>query len=204
MIIKIIINYSIYIFIYIDTLYARSQPSIRGILTSCAGVSVQLGLLFVFLAGTSMSWRTTSIACLSIPLCTMIAICFVPETPLWLLSKDRKDEALTSLQWLRGWVSPAAVSKEFLDIQRYSQNSNRCTTCEKSNVICKHPPPNVGERLKELLRKRTLKPLFLTLGCFMIAQFTGLSAMRPYMIQIFQAYGSPIDASWATVNTYAF
>lgn len=33
---------------------------------------------------------------------------------------------------------------------------------------------------------------------FIFAQFSGLSAMRPYLVQIFQAYSVPIDSSWST------
>lgn len=34
---------------------------------------------------------------------------------------------------------------------------------------------------------------------FLLSQFTGILAMRPYTIQILQAYGVPLDANWATV-----
>ena len=175
------------------------QPSIRGILTSCAGVAVMLGFSTVYLLGSLTTWRNTALVCVTIPIITMIAICFVPETPLWLLSKNRKDEALKSLQWLRGWVSPKAVDQEFKEIQRYSEESTRCIQCQKANIKCTHPPANGKEMMKELLRKRTLKPFCLVMIMFVFCQFSGLSGMRPYLIQIFQAFKIPIDASWATV-----
>jgi hypothetical protein len=37
---------------------------------------------------------------------------------------------------------------------------------------------------------------------FAIGQFSGLPAMRPYLVQIFQAFGFPVDPSWATVATF--
>jgi hypothetical protein len=55
---------------------------------------------------------------------------------------------------------------------------------------------------KELLRKRTLKPFVLVIVYFAIGQFSGLPAMRPYLVQIFQAFGFPVDPSWATVATF--
>uniref|UniRef100_U5EU35 Putative transmembrane transport n=1 Tax=Corethrella appendiculata TaxID=1370023 RepID=U5EU35_9DIPT len=177
------------------------QPSIRGILTSCAGVAVQLGFTLVYFIGTVATWRTTAAICASVPLITMIAICFVPETPLWLLSRNRTDEALKSLQWLRGWVSPTAVDKEFKEMQRYNENSSKCILCQKSKVPvkCNHPPPSEFQKFKELLRKRTMKPFILVMVYFGFCQFSGLPAMRPFLVQIFQAYNLPIDASWATV-----
>lgn len=67
-----------------------SQPSIRGILIACSGVAAMLGFFFVYLMGTITMWRNVALICLAVPILTIIAISFVPETPLWLLSKNRK------------------------------------------------------------------------------------------------------------------
>ncbi|KAG5680532.1 hypothetical protein PVAND_010037 [Polypedilum vanderplanki] len=175
------------------------EPSIRGILTACAGVAVMIGFSLVYFLGSVTTWRFTALLCCSVPICTAIAICFVPETPFWLLAKNRKEEALKSLMWLRGWVSsPKYVEKEFNEIVKYSEESNRCVACHKSDSKCTHPPATAKELLTELKRKRTLKPFFIVLMMFIFAQFSGLSAMRPYLVQIFQAYSSPIDPSWST------
>ncbi|XP_055542460.1 facilitated trehalose transporter Tret1-like [Wyeomyia smithii] len=177
------------------------QPSIRGILTSCAGVAVMLGFFVVYLLGTVTTWRITAAICVSVPLATMIAICFVPETPMWLLSKDRKEDARKSLQWLRGWVSPQAVEKEFQEMQRYSANAAKCTSCQKTQAVeCGHPPPSEWMKLQELMRKRNLRPFVLVMLLFAFGQLSGLTGMRPYLVQIFQAYGVPLDANWATVS----
>lgn len=176
------------------------QPSIRGILTACAGVSVMIGFTIVYFLGTVIVWRTAALICLSVPVATMIAICFVPETPMWLLSKNRNEEALKSLQWLRGWVSPKAVQKEFDEIVRYSDYSNKCAPCQKTEFKCDHPPANTKDKFKELIRKRTLKPFALVMIFFLFSQFSGLTAMRPYMVQIFKAFRIPVDPGWATVN----
>ncbi|CAD7092819.1 unnamed protein product [Hermetia illucens] len=175
------------------------EPSIRGILISCAGVAVTLGFLVVYLLGSLMDWRTAALVCLCVPVMTMVAICFVPETPMWLLSKHRKDDALKSLQWLRGWVSPKAVEKEFSEMQRYSVNSNKCSDCAKADITCPHPPPTLMEKLGEIKRKRTLKAFALVLSIFAFGQFSGLLAMRPFLVQIFKAYGVQLDPSWGTV-----
>lgn len=123
----------------------------------------------------------------------------IPETPLWLLSKGREEDALKSLQWLRGWTPPQAVAKEFQQLQRYSVNSGSCNPCVKQKLICTHPPPTFRQKLGEITRKRTLKPLLLILLIFLIAQFSGLYAMRPFITLIIQAYGVPIKPSLATV-----
>lgn len=175
------------------------EPSIRGILTSCAGVSVQLGIFTVYFLGTVVTWRVAALICLAVPLSTLVAICFVPETPLWLLSKGKVEAARKSLQWLRGWVSPEAVQEEFQQLQHYSANSNKCAACQKKDTTCPHPPDTVMQRGKELFRHRTLKPFALVMTLFFFHNFTGLASMRPFMVQIFQAYGTPIDGGQGTV-----
>ncbi|XP_055716568.1 facilitated trehalose transporter Tret1-like [Phlebotomus papatasi] len=177
------------------------QPSIRGILISCAGVAATLGFFIGYLLGTIVPWRQAALVCLTVPLLTVIAICFVPETPLWLLSRGREKQARKSLQWLRGWVKPEAVEQEFLELQRYTINSNRCNPCQKSDQTCTHPPPTLIEKMKELIRKRTLKPVFVVTMFFIFCQFSGMSGMRPYLVQIFQAYGIPVNPNWAAVIT---
>lgn len=176
-----------------------SQPKIRGILTSCAGVMATFGFFLGYLLGTVFYWRTFALVCLAVPLFTMVAIFFIPETPFWLLARGRNAEALKSLQWLRGWTSEKEVEKEFAEMQRYSKFSTKCTPCQKTEKECDHPSPGFRAHLKELVRKRTLKPMFIVTIFFAITQFCGMAAMRPYLVQIFQAYGAPVDSNWSTV-----
>lgn len=177
-----------------------TEPSIRGILTAAAGIAATLGFSTVFFLGTQTTWRVAAAICCIVPISTAIAICFVPETPYWLLSKGRDEAAKKSLQWLRGWISEKAVEKEFNEMKRYSDNANKCTPCQKGNAaVCEHKEPFTS-KAKELLRKRTLKPFFLVLCLFAFCQFSGMHGMRPYLIQIFETFSLPIDSNWGTVS----
>lgn len=123
----------------------------------------------------------------------------IPETPIWLLSRGREEDAMKSLQWLRGWVSPGCVTNEFNDLKRYKDLSNACANCEKLSVKCPHPPPTMKDKLRDVLRKRTLRPFTIIAIMFFIMQFSGMFAMRPYIVQILEAFGMPMDANLATV-----
>lgn len=102
----------------------------------------------------------------------------IPETPQWLLSKNRTTEAEKSLRWLRGWVSSEAVAQEFHDLQRHSERSKSCNTCIKKDLKCTHPLPTMREKFAELKRKRTLKPFGIVISLFFLAQFSGILSMR--------------------------
>lgn len=57
--------------------FGRSEPSVRGILTACAGISATMGIFLVFLLGSFMAWRNVALVCAFVPAVTMIAVCFV-------------------------------------------------------------------------------------------------------------------------------
>lgn len=153
----------------------------------------------------------------------------IPETPQWLLSKNRMADEEKSLRWLRGWVSSEAVAQEFHYLQRHSERSKSCNTCIKKDLKCTHPffhwrishchwvsikfhflfffflyltigthpLPTMREKFAELKRKRTIKPFGIVITLFFLAQFSGILSMRPFMLQIFKAYESPIPPDQA-------
>lgn len=53
------------------------------------------------------------------------------------------------------------------------------------------------QKFGELKRKQTLKPIIIVLSLFCIAAFSGITAMLPFIVQIFRAYGSPMEADKA-------
>lgn len=124
----------------------------------------------------------------------------IPESPYWLLSKHRDAEALRSLQWLRGWVPPEAVKQEFDEMRSYIKKATACLDCDKKDIPCSHPPSTLAEKLRDLMRKRVLKPSLLMLICSCCSQFSGMTAMRPYVVLTLSAYGVPMDTHWAAVS----
>jgi len=49
----------------------------------------------------------------------------MPETPIWLLSRGRYNDAEKALCWLRGWVTPDVVREEFNQLVLYSNEVNK-------------------------------------------------------------------------------
>lgn len=125
----------------------------------------------------------------------------VPESPNWLLAKNRPKDALKSLQWLRGWVSSSstAVNEEFSRLQNFSETANACKSCEKQSIRCEHMKITFGDKIKQFKRKRNLKPFILVILLDFFMEFSALGAWRGFMIQIIKAYGMPMKANVTTV-----
>lgn len=175
-----------------------SEPSVRGVLMGLSGCTTTTGIFLVWMLGSFFSWRVVAFTSAAIPILSILMAFFVPETPIWLLSKNRNDEAKQSLQILRGWVSTESISTEFKQLQQISQLSSACADCLKSNIKCQHPAPTLIDKFKDMTRKRSLKPFFLVTMACAFMQFTAMFAMRPYIIPILSAFGILLDANLTT------
>ncbi|KAG4078957.1 hypothetical protein HA402_010909 [Bradysia odoriphaga] len=79
-----------------------AEKEIRGALGSFFQLMVTTGILFVYAVGYDLNVFTFSIICGVLPLAFAAAFVFMPESPLYLVSKNRSEDAIKSLKWLRG------------------------------------------------------------------------------------------------------
>lgn len=171
----------------------------RGMMSTIAVMSYNFGIFIVLGFGLTFSWRQVAWICAMFPFSCLIAVLFVPESPSWLLLKDRTADAQKSLRWLRGWVSPQTIHDEFTKLQNYSDISKSCIPCSKKAVKCPHPRPTFCDKIKELKRKRTLKPFLLVTCLHFFFEFCGIIVWQPYIIQVIKAFGIPLNANLTTV-----
>lgn len=81
----------------------------------------------------------------------------------------------------------------------HSERSKSCYACIKQNLACPHPLPTMREKIAEMKRKQTLKPFFIVITLFFLMHMTGIYPQRPYLVQIFKAFESPIPADKSVV-----
>lgn len=70
-----------------------------------------------------------------------------------------------------------------------------CYNCEKQHATCHHPLPTMIDRVRDLFRRRTLRPFILIASLYVLSVFAGITPFRPYIVQILYYYQSPIDAN---------
>lgn len=72
-------------------------------------LAITLGFLYSFTFGVYLKWNWLAIVSAIPPTLLATFMFFMPETPRWLLAHNRRQEALKSLEWLRG---PQADNEE--------------------------------------------------------------------------------------------
>ncbi|BET03142.1 facilitated trehalose transporter Tret1-like [Nesidiocoris tenuis] len=87
-----------------------SQPRIRGALSTLIQLMTNFGVVLEYLIGPVVSYGALAIFTGSIPLLFIILFATMPESPYWLLSKNRTAAAGRSLAWLRGYPSSDSAS----------------------------------------------------------------------------------------------
>lgn len=159
------------------------------------------GVMLCYILGFFFDWKHLSLLGAVIPLPFLILMCMIPETPRYLVSKNRERDAKAALQWLRG--GPAVdVNREMHDM-------------EMANLLIKKGPNRF--KASELFRSAYVKPLAVSVGLMFFQQFSGINAVMFYSVNIFRCLevvrtepvlvemsscrlaGSSIDSNLATI-----
>lgn len=118
---RIVLGLAIGIASFTAPLYlAEVAPEyIRGSMVSLYQLMITIGIFVAFLSDTAFSysgnWRWM-LGIISLPgILFLFGVFYLPESPRWLLSRERRDEALSVLQRLRG--DPEVVRHEAAEIE---------------------------------------------------------------------------------------
>lgn len=176
-------------------------------LSSTSTMSVILGVLMQFLLGTFLHWRKVALVNCSVPIASFILLFFVPESPHWLIMKNRLSEARKSIAWLRGWTTVEEIDPEFKELCRHLgrqfqgiDNPNFDGPEKKiiSDSSASDPPQKL-EKLKLFFKRTFLYPYGLVSFVFFLANFGGMATLQTYAVQIFATLQAPIDKYYATI-----
>uniref|UniRef100_W5M2R0 Solute carrier family 2, facilitated glucose transporter member 8 n=1 Tax=Lepisosteus oculatus TaxID=7918 RepID=W5M2R0_LEPOC len=158
-----------------ETAHAR----VRGMLGSCVQLMVVTGIMGAYIAGLVLEWRWLAVACSVPPALMLVLMCFMPETPRFLLAQGREYEALAALRFLRG----PAVPHEW-----------ECVQIEAA-------AREQGDSLKlgDLRSPAIYKPLLIGVLLMLFQQLTGINAIMFYAETIFEEANFQKASSVATV-----
>ena len=160
-----------------------SKPRIRGKLVVVGSLSntaafclsnwMNYGLYF---QGSALQWRFPLGFQLVFPVIVATALIQIPESPRWLLLKDRHDEALRVIARLHGKavsVHDPDVTAEFLSVQATIQMERKDRVPIRDVLLCRDKTQN-------------LRRLLLSCGTQFMQQFTGVNALGYYLPTLLQ------------------
>jgi MFS family permease len=214
--------YSVVVPVYIVEI---APTEVRGLLGTINEFMLYFGILFVTLigigcAGEETWWRAMLYFAMAFAILTFFLMMYCPETPRWLLSKGRIDEAEKSVQnifdqsisqnqdyfaIIAAARSSAQIERSSLEVAESKQNfeTQRDTA---GHIQIKDEAKNEEVSIAVYIRKRGAWTALL-LGCAIQAlkQFSGIYAVQFYAVQMFETAASSFAiAIGATAALYFF
>ncbi len=157
----------------------------RGRMVTFFQLAITLGILLSYVVGyifgdAENAWRLMFWAGFVPAIILFIGMLLVPESPRWLLTKGRNEEALKVLNQLR---TPDEAVAEYNETLKLLEEEK----LNKSSWM-------------ELFMPKLRIPLFIGIGIFAIQQFSGINAIIYYSTDIFKSLFSDSQATLATVG----
>lgn len=186
---RLLLGISIGMSVVVSPLYiAETAPrEIRGRLVTCFQLAITLGILFSYVANlinasvvTQMSWRWMFATGLVPSAVIFVGAFFLPESPRWLCSKGREEEARHILGRLHG-------GRAKRELEEISQTIG---------------PKKRTHVWRDLFSKRIRPILLLGMLLFFFQQLSGINVIIYYAPTIFReiALGSHVVTLFATVG----
>lgn len=179
-------------------------------LAATSSMTIILGVFIQFLLGTFLYWRQVALINLAVPVAAILLLFIVPESPHWLITKNRLMEARKSLAWLRGWTTLEEIDSEYRDLCMVL-GKNPVTGVDNhafdgDNTIpigevvkSSHKKHSKLELLKQFGKKSFIGPYLLIGLAFYLGHFSGMTTLQTFAVQIFQTLKAPIDKYYCTL-----
>ncbi|XP_016844459.1 facilitated trehalose transporter Tret1-like [Nasonia vitripennis] len=183
-----------------------TQPRLRSTFMSTAILFYLSGQFFTILLGGYVYWRTIALVNLTFPVIALIMCSCIPNSPHWLASKNRIDDAQKSLAWYRGWVNPNTIKSE-IETMESKWNTTLDSSTNVSNNGNAHNYNTImrlKNTLKPYLNRTFYIPLATSCYIFFINTFGGSHTVQVFSAVLFEKMKSPFETQTATIILNAF
>eukprot|EP00116_Pleurobrachia_bachei_P001907 sb/3462169/ len=183
------IGYTIiaYSTLYLHVFIGRAITGFGLSMTSIA-LSVQLGILIINVLGVSpISFRWNASISSGVALINLFFIILSPETPMWLVSRSRPDEAERVLEGLME-DDPMLISEQLQMLHRSRRDV----------------PQDEDSSLVPFFSRQNMKPLILMCFIMIFQQWTAVNAVLADSNRIFTEIGLPHPRICSAVMSAAF
>lgn len=157
-----------------------SDMNMRAVLGSLFILMYNIGVLYVYVFGVFVGYDMLNWACLAVSILFMLVWCYVPESPIFLIQRDRKSEAKQSLKWLRGKDNDKEVEEE---MDSLTHRGDQLTTAT----------------LKDYFDKVNVKAMLIGFVFQTGTQFSGINIILMNTVDVFKKSGSTLSAETCTI-----
>lgn len=158
-----------------------AEKEVRGALGSYFQLFLTIGILFSYVLATFVNILTYNIVLAIVPLVFGVVFVLQPETPVYLLKKDKENEARKVLRKLRG--NNYDVDAELKSMKLSIENDAKLKVPFTQSIK----------------KKATQRAFLISFGLMFFQQLSGINAVIFYTGDIFIAAGSSLDSKYATI-----
>ncbi|CAG9814796.1 unnamed protein product [Phaedon cochleariae] len=174
-----------------------ARADMRGSLVSAAPSFASLGMVICFLKGWFLHWRTVAWMANFYAVIPVIFVFFIPESPAWLVSRGKIEQAAKSLRWINKYQpQPENRSESYAELQLNLLQKEHEAKLEEQ---ARKGEFGMKSKLMEFLKPTGYKPMLILLGLFFFQQFSGIYIMLFYSVTFFQAMGSTMNPYLASI-----
>nr|QHN70672.1 MFS transporter 4 [Limenitis arthemis astyanax] len=183
-----------------------TEPKYRGAFLGTFAISLGLGIMLSHVWGAHLTWKMTAIVCSAFPLIAMAIIGLSPESPSWLVSKGKFEDAKKAFRWLRGEGEAqleeleamiAAQEKEMhLEESRKNKQVKRAFKLKR---LFKSISDAIKSVMKIFKKQEFYKPLIIAICMLIVFEFGGAHMVPAYGNLILQSVlnkDDPKDVAW--------
>ncbi|XP_063597970.1 facilitated trehalose transporter Tret1-2 homolog [Penaeus indicus] len=164
-----------------------SHKDIRGLLFGIVTTARRFGIIFVFgIGGLRIGWRAVGFASSALVAVPLVGSLFLPNSPRWLVTRGRFEEARDSLSFFRG--NSYDISSELASITEQVERSQRRKSGFKDQV-------------RMMMEPSTRKNMALMGFLSLLSPFSGIVVVIGYAVPILQINKADIDAYMSALLT---
>ncbi|KAG8227209.1 hypothetical protein J437_LFUL003415 [Ladona fulva] len=149
-----------------------SSASERGALCSMPQLMIALGVMVQYTVGPYVSYHVLAGLNLAFPIVFLVSFFFMPESPYYLLAKNKRDEAEKALIWFRGGGRVKGNKLPTVDVTR--ELDGIALAIDESGIR----ESSLIDSFKDVFATRGNRRAFLiTEGLMFIQQFSGINVV---------------------------
>ncbi|XP_068624729.1 facilitated trehalose transporter Tret1-like [Battus philenor] len=181
-----------------------TEPKYRGAFLGTFAISLGLGILLSHVWGAHLTWKMTAVVCSMFPLIAMAIISLSPESPSWLVSKNKFDKARKAFRWVRGDSEEdteelEAMIKAQERIMITDHNTVKIVKKFKWRGALRHLFDTLKGVMKIFKKKEFYKPSIIAISMLIVFEFGGAHMVPAYGNLILQAVldkKDPKEVTW--------